>query len=466
MNGLLLAIALVMFAGVLMVAPADGGAATLIALPLAACAGWLIYQSGIDQRFLFRLFVSGLLARIFLGTLIYVFNWQDFFGGDALTYDFFGQALLKTWEGDKYYQVFVDLFLGGGGASGWGMLYFVAAIYKIVGQNMLATQYVNSVLGAATAPLAYMIALEIFPNRRVARACGLLTAFFPSLVLWTSQGLKDGPIIFLLTLSMLATLKLGNKFSLTYTVALGLSLCGLLTLRFYVFYIIVLSISAAFILGRRRLNAQSFARQFIIMFLVGLGLAYFGVTRYATQQFESYGTFHQLQLMRMDASQSAKSGFGQDVDVSTPGGALSAIPLGLTYLILAPFPWQLASTRQMITLPEMVVWWASLPLLVLGLWFAIKHRMREVAPILIFTTLLTLTYSILMGNVGTAYRQRAQLLVFYFIFVAIGFVLAKEKREGNARKRLEEREAARQRLRWGSDKKDEPDREQKQRVVG
>jgi Ca2+/Na+ antiporter len=101
-----------------------------------------------------------------------------------------------------------------------------------------------------------------------------------------------------------------------------------------------------------------------------------------------------------------------------------------------------------------MLWWLSIPLLVLGLWFAVKHRLREVAPILIFTTLLTVTYSILMGNVGTAYRQRAQLLVFYFIFVAIGFVLLKEKREERTRRRLEEKKAARHRLQWGPDVKD------------
>jgi hypothetical protein len=442
MNGLLLAIALLMFAGVVIIAPADGAAATIVALPVAVIAAWLIYLPKIDQKFLLRLFAAGLLVRIAIGTMIFVFQQQTFFGGDAFTYDFFGNALLRTWEGEKYFQQFVDLFSGNGGSSGWGMLYMVAVIYKIVGQNMLATQYVNSVLGAATAPLAYMIALEIFPNKRVARVCGLLTAFFPSLVLWTSQGLKDGPIIFLLTLSMLATLKLGNRFSFKYVTALALSLCGLITLRFYVFYIIVLSISAAFIMGRRRLTAQSFARQFIIMFVIGSALAYFGVSRLASQQIESYGNLRQLQVMRLDASQSAQSGFGQDIDVSTPTGALAAIPLGLTYLILAPFPWQLTSVRQMITLPEMVIWWTSLPLFVLGLWFTVKHRLREVTPILIFTSLLTLSYSILQGNVGTAYRQRAQLLVFYFVFMAVGFVLVKEKREEKARKRMEEQKAS------------------------
>jgi hypothetical protein len=54
---------------------------------------------------------------------------------------------------------------------------------------------------------------------------------------------------------------------------------------------------------------------------------------------------------------------------------------------------------------------------------------------LIFTVMLTFAYSVFQGNVGTAYRQRAQLLVFYFIFVAVGLVLVKEKRE--ERKRLQ-----------------------------
>jgi hypothetical protein len=448
MNGLLLALALVMFVGILIIAPTDGGAATIVAVPVAVIAAWLIYLPKIDRKFLLRLFVAGLLVRIVIGTVIFVFHQQTFFGGDALTFDFFGYALAKTWEGDKSYQWLVDLFSGNGASSGWGMLYMVAVIYKIVGRNMLATQYVNSVLGAATAPIAYLIALEIFPNKRVARVCGLLTAFFPSLVLWTSQGLKDGPIIFLLTLSMLATLKLGTRFSFKYLAALALALCGLVTLRFYVFYIILLSITAAFVMGRRQLTAQSFARQFIIMLVIGSALAFFGVSRLASRQFDAYGTLQQVQVMRADAASSAQSGFGQDIDVSTPTGALAAIPVGLTYLILAPFPWQLASVRQMITLPEMVIWWASLPLLVLGLWFTIKHRLREVTPILIFTSLLTLSYSILQGNVGTAYRQRAQLLVFYFVFVAVGFALVKEKREEKSRKRMKDRKALSQPRRY------------------
>ena len=86
----------------------------------------------------------------------------------------------------------------------------------------------------------------------------------------------------------------------------------------------------------------------------------------------------------------------------------------------------------------MLVWWASFPLLILGLWFSIKYRLRQISPVLIFTVMLSLAYSILQGNVGNAYRQRSQLLVFYFIFVGVGYVLLLEKREERKRRDLAE----------------------------
>jgi len=415
----------------------------MFVLPIAAAFGFAVARIKEDEKFLLRLFISAIMVRIFLGSVIYYFHQQEFFGGDANTYDIFGNALMRVWNGDQSYRYMVDLFSRDGAGSGWGMLYVVAAIYKVIGRNMLATQYVNSVLGAVTAPIAYLMAMEIFPNKKVARAAALLTAFYPSLVLWQCQGMKDGPIIFILTLCMLATLKLGNKFSTKYVIILAIGLFALMTLRFYVFYIMVFAVVCALILGRQKLSAQAFLRQFVIMFVVGGVLAGLGVSQFASKQIEQYGSFRQLQVMRLDASRSAASGFGEDIDVSTPEGALAAIPIGLIYLFLAPFPWQYSSVRSMITLPEMTIWWGSIPFLVLGLWFTIKHRLREVAPIVIFLTVLTISYSIVQGNVGNIYRQRAQLLIFYFLFVAVGFALVKEKRDQRAQKGKAEKEANR-----------------------
>ena len=46
-----------------------------------------------------------------------------------------------------------------------------------------------------------------------------------------------------------------------------------------------------------------------------------------------------------DAARSAESGSGKDVDVPQPRRAVT-IPVGMLYLLFAPFPWQLGSLRQ------------------------------------------------------------------------------------------------------------------------
>lgn len=418
----------------------DTARAVLLCTVLAGIAGYYSYKQGANGTFLLRLFMAALLARMILGTAIFVFKGQDFFGGDAITYDFFGAAQLRGWGGDKYYQSVANVFVRSGEGSGWGMVYLVAAVYGIVGRNMLAVQFMNSVFGAATAVIIFLCAYQVFNNIRVARLSGIAVAFYPSLVLWSAQGLKDGPIVFFLALSILATLKLGEKLSLKYLAVLVCSLLALISLRFYVFYMICVAIGGAFVIGMQSITATSFLRQFAAIILLGLALTYVGVTRSASVQFERYGNLQTLQRSRLDLARSAESGFGRDVDVSSTSGALSTIPVGVLYLLFAPFPWQITSLRQSITLPEMVVWWASFPLLILGLWFAIRYRLRMISPILIFTVMLTIAYSVFQGNVGTAYRQRAQLLVFYFIFIAVGFVLLQEKREERKRQALIKRQ--------------------------
>jgi hypothetical protein len=414
----------------------DGVKAVLFCGALASVAGWLIYRSGEDGAFLLKLFLFALLLRVLIGALIFVFNLQSFFGGDALTYDFFGTVQVEAWNGNRTSLSVVNAFIGKGEGSGWGMVYLVASIYAVLGRNMLAVQFFNAVIGAATAPIIFLCAQQVYGNRKVSRLAAFGVAFYPSLVLWSSQGLKDAPIVFLLAFSILATLKLGQKLSLKYLITLVLALFCLLSLRFYVFYMILAAIGGAFLIGMREISAQSFLRQFIVVIALGLSLTYLGVTRYASVQMEAFGGLEQIQRSRLDAAKSAQSGFEKDVDVSTTSGALTTIPVGLLYLLFAPFPWQLASLRQSITLPEMILWWGSFPMLVLGLWFSARYRLRQISPILVFSVMLSLAYSVFQGNVGTAYRQRAQLLVFYFIFVAVGYVLMMEKRE--ERKRLQE----------------------------
>jgi hypothetical protein len=416
----------------------DSAKAVLLCVVLASFAGWIFYRQRDNGLFLLRIFVAALLIRVLLGTIIFMFNGREFFGADAIHYDYYGFAQLAAWQGDRYYNALMGIYMSGGLAGAWGMVYMVAAIYGLVGRNVLAVQMVVAVMGASTAPVIYLVASHVFQNARVARFSAVAVAFYPSLVLWSSQVLKDGPIVFFLAVAILATLKLGEKFSVKYITILILALFSVLTFRFYVFYMLLAATGGAFVIGMQKLSAANFARQFAVIILIGLALTYLGVSRYANVHLSYYTRLERVQMSRQDAASNAQSGYGQALDVSTGEGAIKTIPLGLIYLLFAPFPWQLTSLRQSITLPEMLIWWASFPLLILGLWFSIRYRLRQISPVLIFTVMLSLAYSILQGNVGNAYRQRSQLLVFYFIFVGVGYVLLLEKREERKRRDLVE----------------------------
>ena len=429
MKSLLALLTLAVPLGISLLLPAEGPAASLLAAVTGGGAALLIRRVQGDGPFLVRLFVAGLLLRMVLGTVIYAAGLQVFFGGDAITYDSLGQLLVDVWRGETAHKYIIDNFSVGGG---WGMLYVVAAIYSVAGRNMLSVQFFNSVLGAATAPLIFLCARHIFQNLRVARLSAFLVAFFPSLVLWSCQGLKDGPIVFALALAMYATLRLGEKMSAVFFLALVGALFAVLSLRFYIFYMLVASVVGAFVVGMRRAGGMALLRQFAVVIGIGVAMTYMGVLRTAQQQTD-YFSLERVQTSRADLVRAADSGFLADADVSTASGALSVLPLGMIYLLFAPFPWQLANLRQSITLPEMLVWWASFPPLVLGMWFTLRYRLRQAIPILIFTSMMTIGYSIFQGNVGTAYRQRAQILVFYFIFAAVGYVILRERQEDKAR---------------------------------
>ena len=408
----------------------DTSSAILLCLGIAGVFALCLFRKVDYGSFLMRLFIAALLIRIVVGTAIFVTNAQTFFGGDAFTYDAFGYFTYSGWNGNRYLQLLADEFNGKPG-SGWGMVYLVAGIYTLLGRNMLAVQFVDAVLGAATAPIVFLCAQAVFNHTRVSRVAALCAAFTPSLILWSSQGLKDGPIMFFLALAVLCTLRLGAKLSLIHAILLVTSLFCILAFRFYVFYMMVISIVAAFVMGMGSVTATNFFRQTVAIILLGLSLSYLGITRYASAQFDSYGSLDAVQQSRIEAATSGQSGFGRDTDVSTMEGAVATIPLGLAYLLFAPFPWELGSLRSIITLPETLIWWGSFPFLVIGLWYSIRYRLRAIAPMLIFTVMLSLAYSIFQGNVGNAYRQRAQLQIFWFIFVAVGYVVIREKREGS-----------------------------------
>jgi 4-amino-4-deoxy-L-arabinose transferase-like glycosyltransferase len=429
MNSLLILATVLVVAAFVAIAAFDGAAALLLVAVLTVATVALIRRKGgEDAEYLTNLFVLALLVRLGFGLFIHHFNLRQFFGGDANTFDSLGKQIVGVWTGvesaaDPWSQRAMST-----SSPGWGIHYLTGVIYYIFGPNILAAQSFCAVFGAATAPLVYLCSREIYNNRRVGKVAALLVALFPAFVIWSSQLLKDGLIIFLLVLAMTVVLQLQKRMSYSAVMLLIFAMFGILALRFYIFYMVAISVAGSFVIGQSG-SVKTTIRGLVAMLIVGLALTYLGVLRTATENFDQYATLEKVQISRADLARSAESGFGEEVDVSTTEGAISAIPIGLTYLMLAPFPWQMATFRQAITLPEILVWWAMMPLLISGIIYTVRHRLRAAIPVLIFTGMLSVAYSIFQGNVGTAYRQRTQIQVFLFIFIAVGWSLIQERRE-------------------------------------
>jgi hypothetical protein len=428
----------------------DGMSALLIAVLFSTIALASLRTHAEDKRFVTNLFLAAFFIRLAFGLFIEIYpEMRDFFGPDAMTYHRNGQALADYWSGTLRADDFLARRAMTIQLPGWGMNYLVAAIYFVLGTSLFAAQTLCAVVGAATAPLVYFLANKIFLNKRVSQVSALAVAFFPSFIIWSSQLMKDGLIIFLLVLAILMVMRLQEKFSYASLIILILSLFGILSLRFYIFYMVALAVTGSFLIGVTG-SGQSMLRRSALLVIVGLGLTYFGVINNASSDIENFGRLERLQSSRLDLAQSAESGYGEEIDVSTTEGAISAIPIGFAYLMLAPFPWQMSSLRQAITLPEVLLWWAMIPLMVAGIWYAVRNRLRSAFPILFFSLMLTLAYSVFQGNVGTAYRQRTQIQVFLFIFIAVGWELWKEKREDRKMERLMKQRKFEQRLQAGS----------------
>jgi len=337
------------------------------------------------------------------------------FWGDSGSYDAAGYQIALKWSGEPVLSVSMSRAV-----SGYGWVYFVGAIYSLVGHNQLFVQFVNCLIGSVTVLVIYATAARLF-DRATARWAALFMAFFPQMVFWSTGMYKDPAILLCIAASMYAVLLLRERLSVGMIALFVTAELVLVTLRFYIAYFVAFAALATFLFAQRR-GATRLLLTYIALIAALFGALNLAVKRETLERQASYLTLDRLQTTREDQAMWGQSGFGREYDVSTPTGALTALPMGLVYLLFAPFPWAISGLRQALVLPETLVWYALMPAFVRGLVYAIKHRLRSVLPILVYAASLTAAYALMQGNVGTAYRQRTQVTMFFFIFMGVGIV--------------------------------------------
>jgi 4-amino-4-deoxy-L-arabinose transferase-like glycosyltransferase len=365
-----------------------------------------------ERAWLQRILMIAFGLRMFSATVFVVVPGTRIFQDDAAGYEGLGMALANYWH-DAGPPIELPVALGN-----YGYHYVNGALYYIFGSFRAVASEANAVLGTVSIFLIYRLSRRFF-HVLVARRAVLLMAFVPSMILWNSIALKDTLTTFLIVLTLWSCIRLKDRFTLRNLLLTLLPIIAIQPIRFYMLYFLGLAVVVSLFFERGSKLITGVPKSLLI---AGMAVALLAAVGLGGSAESAYGflDLERVSVFRHGMADTANSGFANDVDISTPGGALAFLPIGMSYLLLAPFPWQFGSVRSLFAAPETVLWWIVFPSMIRGLVFSIRKRFAAVSPIVLFTFALIPAYSLMHGNVGSAFRQRAQIFVFLFIFTAVG----------------------------------------------
>jgi 4-amino-4-deoxy-L-arabinose transferase-like glycosyltransferase len=360
---------------------------------------------------------NAILLRIAVAVLLHLAVSEDLFAPDQTTYDRFSTWLAQYWAGETV--MYPPKLLDG---TPNGYYYVVATLYTLFGSFSLVPKLVNAILGGLTALLVYDLARRLIGDEMAALRAARYTAYFPSLILWSALNIRDCWVIFLIVLICREALVLQERFHPGALLILAGSLLAVTRFRDYIFFAVAGPMVVSFFVRNRRHMGRNVFIGMILSAVVIYGDQMAGSQRRGLRTLD----LEELQNARQWNTVGAQSSF-ENADISTPGKAIVFLPIGLTYFLLAPFPWQVTGVRQVLTMPEMLFFYSLIPAIFRGVRGLLRERLAQSLMVLLICMGLTFGYALGEGNAGTAYRHRAQVICFYLIFAAAGVEAARRR---------------------------------------
>jgi Dolichyl-phosphate-mannose-protein mannosyltransferase len=365
------------------------------------------------QKWLQRLVFGALGVRLLAALLVHFSpDFSPYFlAPDAKTYEVAGKEIARHWQG-----------LGPapqGVTEGWrqGYYYLNAFFYLAFEESSFALVVLNMFAGVWTVLLIFNLTKNIL-SVEAAKVTGILTAVFPSLVLWSILNIRDALATLFVVLMVWASTRLSSHFRFRDLVAFLAALLGLTAIRDYMGFLVLsgLALGAFAAVRPNRMVTSLLTGTVVILFLT-----------YTAEQLELFTSVRPeellgtAQILRSGLQANATSAFGVGSSTLTIGTSLQYLPLGASFLLFAPFPWAIETPLQLVAMPETLLWYPLFLMAIRGFWLAGRRGdlSRTMIP---FSVLLVVTasYALVEGNFGTAYRHRAQVMPLFFIFSGIG----------------------------------------------
>jgi hypothetical protein len=387
------------------------------------------YQTRNEQ---IKLFLCALGVRFAASIFVYELGLSKVIGDEDGSGWIYGITLSEGWGRQQFDLLSLpEIWVRAYENQHQGFQYLAGVFFFLTGTSArMPLAAMNCFFGALTVILVYRTAISMFSRWTAVRA-GWAACFFPSLIIWSAQTLKEPVVIFLEALALYACVNLKlSGFSVKYVLLCAGAIVLLPPFRFYAAYlagaVAVMALAIPQIGARIGEGKSSFKTALAALAIASLVAPLAVSSGYLARNeaaFERFTQVTEIATFKRNVAAGYGSGVESEYDLNSPTGLALAIGIGWSHLLLAPFPWQLGggSLRMLLTIPELAVWWWLVFMgLIPGLWHVCKTRLADAQPMLFFILGLGLLYSMMFGNVGLIFRQRAQLLPWLLIIAVVG----------------------------------------------
>lgn len=380
--------------------------------------------------------------------------------------------LRKTWRG-------IDALLGGLYTIPF-ISYWYAYCYTLLGLDYLAFKILNGLLWIISAFWLYLFFRERFTERGI--KFGLIAILFlPSGLIFSSSGLKDSFLFFLMMTIIYSVHTLERNKHNRYAMFILLvtpilyklfNFLGIPAISFYLISLFIISFIIAIlyrnlwiswglliIIGYSLLDPlRNYASLLTLIFGFSILLsskinfkkiisllpvvAIFALAIFALgfqHRIYSRIKIETRKIIAMTVLQSYNTSYAKtpfhifpekyyaDINsrysITFPEVLVSYLN-GLRYVFLEPTPWAFKHLPTLAMFPETLFMWFLIPFMILGciIIFRINTRMAIATSLYLFTTTLILALG--QGNMGTLARTRWMIMPFYFMLGGIGLSAA------------------------------------------
>ncbi len=402
--------------------------AGLILMPVLLGIG-LLWASVIvphaERTWLLKLFLFSLVLH-FCTSFVIEFVWPSFESiSDGAAYGPHAATIATAWH-TRGFVTYADVVPVPVSAAGY--VYFSAALYWLIGYNTLFIKLINGLFASLSILYTYKIANRLFDGQ-VARRSALITALMPSILLWTSQNLKDSSVLLLSLWGFWEALQVARN-RLPRLGMLALIILLLSTVRIETALGMAVIFSSTLMFQSRGHFIWRLALSALALILIGWGLQRAGYGFLGSDVLST-----RLSIDAINAKRTATAYGGSAIDpgpkINSLGGLIAYLPLALANFLLRPWPWEATgSALQLATIPEsLFIWYPLFGLALLGLIHVLRTQLIHTAMLWSYIIGATIAAAPQYGNLGTAYRHRVQLWPFYFILASVGWQVWRRWRE-------------------------------------